>query len=839
LEQLSGGDALRRAELERLVEECERSSPMLDQPAVERFAGLLEGEAQSIPDVLAKRYRITRELGRGGMAVVYLATDVKHGREVAVKVVRSELAAALGTARFLREIEIAAKLHHPHIVSLYDSGEADGVVYYVMPYEAGYSLRQRLQRDGALPVTEAVRILRDVADAMAYAHRHGVLHRDIKPENVMLAERHAVVTDFGIAKAVSEATAGQTLTAVGVALGTPAYMAPEQIAADPRIDHRADIYSFGCLAYEILTGQPPFVRTTVQAVLGAHMTEAPEPIAHRRAALPPPLATLTMRCLEKDATKRWQNADDLVRSLEAISLSDATPVVSRRPVPWQPVAFTGGIIIAGVLAWTIWSARAVDNSTVPPLAGSVQQETTSIAVLPFDNLGPADDEYFAAGMTEEITSRLSAVSGLAVVSRRAAQRFARTDKTPRAIASELGTAYLLTGNVRWTGAGSKRVRITLELLQARDERQLWSTTYDRVIDDIFEVQSDIARQVTQALGVTLLEGDRTRLSVEPTDNHEAYRLYLKGRYYWNKRTAEDARIAQDLFQQAVDLDPSYSRAWVGIGDTWISRGWYSRLAPREAFPKAKSAAMQALAFDSTLSEAHASLAHIHFEFDHDWEAAEREYIRAIQLDPKNPIAHHWYGGFLSAMGRHEEALHEAELARALDPLAPIIQTWVGLKYYFAGKSDPAIAEFLKALELDSDFAPAHWHLGWAYQQAGRMKDGVTEAERAFALDKGSLVYLAALGHAYALAGRPNDARATLDRLTQESRSRHVSAYHVAVIHIALGDTIAGLDWLDRAYDEQSPWIGYLNVDPRVERVRGHPRFERLLLKARLAVPTRR
>jgi tetratricopeptide (TPR) repeat protein len=327
--------------------------------------------------------------------------------------------------------------------------------------------------------------------------------------------------------------------------------------------------------------------------------------------------------------------------------------------------------------------------------------------------------------------------------------------------------------------------------------------------------------------------------VEPTDNHEAYRLYLKGRYYWNKRTAEDARIAQDLFQQAVDLDPSYSRAWVGIGDTWISRGWYSRLAPREAFPKAKSAAMQALAFDSTLSEAHASLAHIHFEFDHDWEAAEREYIRAIQLDPKNPIAHHWYGGFLSAMGRHEEALHEAELARALDPLAPIIQTWVGLKYYFAGKSDPAIAEFLKALELDSDFAPAHWHLGWAYQQAGRMKDGVTEAERAFALDKGSLVYLAALGHAYALAGRPNDARATLDRLTQESRSRHVSAYHVAVIHIALGDTIAGLDWLDRAYDEQSPWIGYLNVDPRVERVRGHPRFERLLLKARLAVPTRR
>jgi tetratricopeptide (TPR) repeat protein len=308
---------------------------------------------------------------------------------------------------------------------------------------------------------------------------------------------------------------------------------------------------------------------------------------------------------------------------------------------------------------------------------------------------------------------------------------------------------------------------------------------------------------------------------------------LKGRYFWNKRTEADIQTALDYFQRAVDLDPGYARAWVGIADVWIFRGWYSRLAPRETFPKAKSAAMRALEFDSTLAEAHASMAHILFEFDHDWTAAEREYRRAIELDSSYPTAHHWYGGFLSAMGRHEEALHQAVTARTLDPLSPIIQTWIGLRYYFAGRPEVAIAEGRKALELDRDFAPAHWHLGWAYEQSGRFEEGVSEAKQALTLDGGNLVYLASLGHAYAGAGMKREARATLARLAAASTDRHVSAYHVAAIHIALGDTKAGLDWLERAYDEQSPWIGYLRIDPRVDPVRSDPRFQGLLGKTRL------
>ena len=489
------------------------------------------------------------------------------------------------------------------------------------------------------------------------------------------------------------------------------------------------------------------------------------------------------------------------------------------------------ILLVAIIA-AIWSRQTSNRNATQ----TESPATPAIAVLPFENVGNPDDEYFAAGMTDEITSRLGAVSGLGVVPSRATVRYARTNKTMREIGRELGVDYVLLGSVRWAGAQAdtaKRVRVTLELLRASDERQLWTNTYDRVIDDIFDVQSDIAAQVINRLGVTLAEPERRQLSATPAGNHEAYTLYLKGRYFWNKRREDQIQVALDYFRQAVAIDPKYSLAWVGIADVWIFRGWYSQLAPRETFPKAKEAAMRALQYDSTLAEAHASLAHIHFEFDHDWPAAEREYLRAIELQPNNAIAHHWYGGFLSAMGRHVEAMQHAETARTLDPTAPIIQTWKGLRYYFARQHTAAIAEYNKALELAPDFGPAHWHLGWAYEQTGRYQEGIAEAQRALANDPQNLLYLASLGHAYAKAGRKNEARATLAQLMDAAKRRHVSAYHVALIHVTLGELDTGLTWLERAFDEQSPWIGYLAVDPRVDPVRAQPGFARLLERARL------
>jgi serine/threonine-protein kinase len=841
LDALSDGDGARRLELDRLVAECERAFPLLDRSAAERFAGMLDDGVQ-VPPSLAERYPVSRELGRGGMAVVYLARDVKHGRDVAVKIIRPELAAALGRERFLREIAIAAQLHHPNIVPLYDSGEAGGLLYYVMPYEPEPSLRDRLRRGGPLSIDETVTLLRDICDALSYAHERGIVHRDIKPDNVLVTGRHAMVTDFGVARAMTDATRDSaTLTTLGIVLGTPAYMAPEQVAADPHVDHRADIYAVGALAFELLTGRPPF-GGDVQAVLSAHLTQPPPPVTSLRPDAPAALSDCIMKCLAKQRADRWQSAEELRRCLERsdASISDlaGASAPSRHSVASRGAVLgrrtlARTLIAGGALALVLgagWMMRTrADESTARPQAPGAEAASRppAIAVLPFENLGPADQEYFAAGMTDEIASRLSAVSGLGVVANRATRRYADTHRSLRDVGRELGIDYALVGSVRWNGPSSRRVRITLELLRAGDERQLWATTYDRVIDDVFDVQSDIAGQVVDKLGVTLAQGERQRLSARPATNHEAYTLYLKGRYYWNKRTERDVQLALDYFQRATDLDPGYSLAWVGIADTWIARGWYSRLAPRETFPQARHAALRALQFDSTLAEAHATLAHIHLEFDYDWVAAEREYRRAIELNPTYAVAHHWYGGFLSARGRHAEALQHAQTARRLDPLSPIIQTWVGLRYYFAGRPEQAIAELHKALEIDRNFAPAHWHLGMAYEQTGQYAEGIAEAERALALDPGSLLYLASVGHAYAKAGRVREARATLGRLAEAARTRHVSAYHVAAIHVALGDTTAALDWLERALAERSPWIGYLEVDPRIAPLRSEPRFQRL------------
>jgi TolB-like protein/Tfp pilus assembly protein PilF/tRNA A-37 threonylcarbamoyl transferase component Bud32 len=798
-------------------------------------------DIERLRTALAARYRLVREVGRGGMAAVYLADDLKHDRRVAIKVMRPEVAAALGPQRFLREIQITAVLSHPHILPLYDSGEADGLVYYVMPYVEGETLRDRLVRQRQLPIGEAVRIVQEVADGLAHAHSFGVVHRDIKPENILFLGGHAVLADFGVATALGAARSTR-MTETGWAVGTPVYMSPEQAMGQDQVDGRSDTYSLGCVLYEMLAGDPPFGGPNPQAVVALKLSAQAPALSSLRETVPPALDEVIRRALAKVPADRFDSPADFAAAAAVAAAAETKtgPLVKLEGRPGlRSAAVLTAVLLAVALAAAV-SLRLVAHGRggSPGAAGMPAADParpTTMAVLPFENLGPATEEYFAAGMTDEITTRLGVVSGLGLVPRRAAQRYANTDLTLREVGRELGIDYLLVGSVRWAGGGdsSRKVRITLALIRAADERQLWSTTYDRVIDDIFEVQSDIASQVARKLGVTPMERERSSMRAKPTENSEAYTLYLKGRYFWNKRTYEDIQTALDYFQQAVDLDPGYSLAWVGIADTWIFRGWYSRLAPRETFPRAKQAVMTALEFDPTLAEAHASLGHIHLEFDYDWAAAERAYRRAIELNPKYPTAHHWYGGFLSAMGRHEDALQHATTARTLDPLSPIIQTWVGLRYYFAGKYDAAVAEYLKALDLDRDFAPAHWHLGWAYAQTGRFQESVAEAEKALALDEGNLAYLASLGHAYARAGRTGEARATLARLIQASSSRHVSAYHVATIHVALGDIRAALDWAERAYEERSPWLAYIGVDPRFDPLRSNGRFGELLRKAGL------
>ena len=534
------------------------------------------------------------------------------------------------------------------------------------------------------------------------------------------------------------------------------------------------------------------------------------------------------RCLAKDPSKRYESTNELAKEVGLVRAEDVGS--QRKGRRW----IAAGILLAALAVVVGLNLEGL-RDRLPGTPMEAVPAPQMIVVLPFENLGPSEDEYFAAGMADEITSRLGAVSGLGIISRKRALRYAHTEKTTSEIGDELGIGYILVGSVRWAGGGDGpiRVRITPELIRASDGTQLWSEPYDRVIDDIFEVQSDIAGQVIQRLGVTLLDVEHAPLTSRPTENLEAYTLYLKGRHFWNKRTEKDIQTALDYFQQAVDLDPGYALAHVGIADVWIFCGWYSVLAPKETFPKAKAAVLKALQFDETLAEAHTSLAHVHFEFDHDWEAARKEYERAIELNPRHPTAHHWYGGFLSAMGEHEEGLKQAEEARELDPLSLIINTWVGLRHYFAGRYEVAIEEYHKALELGPNFGPGHWHLGWAYEQAARYPEAIGEAQRAVELSTGNPLYIASLGHAYAKAGKQDEARTVLDQLEQESATRHVSAYHTAVILAALGDTDEAFERLEGAFEERSPWIGYMKVDPRLDPLRSNARFGELLRKARL------
>ena len=515
---------------------------------------------------LASRYRIVREAGHGGMATVYLAEDLKHDRRVAVKVLRPELAAALGPERFLREIQIAAVLAHPHILPLHDSGEADGFVFYVMPYVEGETLRDRLVRQRQLPVGEAVRIVQEVADGLGYAHNLGVVHRDIKPENILFMGGHAVVTDFGVATAVGSAGSAR-LTESGISVGTPLYMSPEQAMGQGDVDGRSDTYSLACVLYEMLAGEPPFGASSAQAVLAKKLSEPVPRLSSLRETVSLALEEAIRRGLARIPADRFGTTTEFASAAAEAATSDrpAEPaagqtgrpgvrVHARRRVAWAVPLLAG--VLAVALGGTVWLLRVGDRGgTTQRPAGTSDgeaQRPTVIAVLPFENLGPAEDEYFAAGMTDEITSRLGAVSGLGLVPSRAVQRYARTSMTMREIGRELGIDYLLVGSVRWAGADStsRSVRITLELLRAQDERQLWATTYDREITDIFAVQSDIAEHVIERLGVTLLEGEEDYalvgyeyLARREVSSLRGHRIPLRSSAYAQRVIESDAPVS--------------------------------------------------------------------------------------------------------------------------------------------------------------------------------------------------------------------------------------------------------------------------------------------------------
>jgi len=765
---------------------------------------------------LADRYTIERELGRGGMATVYLAQDLKHRRRVAIKVLKPELAAALGPERFLQEIEIAAGLTHPHILPLYDSGEATGLLYYVMPYVEGETLRNRLDRAGQLPVAEAVQITREVADALSYAHRHDVVHRDIKPENILLEAGHAVVSDFGIARAIT-AAGEEKLTGTGIAVGTPAYMSPEQAAASARVDERSDIYSLGCVLYEMLADEPPFTGPSAESIVRQHLAAAPPRVSAMRAAVPPAIEEAIVRALAKTPADRFASAAEFVEALAA---------------PAQRVRATGrrtSRLAAGVgLAATLVAAAAgffvlSRPHRTPALAGGTGQ---SIAVLPFVNVsGAPQEEYLSDGISEELINALSKLPQLQVVARPSSFAFKGKNEDVRQIGQALQVATVLGGSVR---RAANRLRVTAQLTDARNGYNLWSETYDREMGDVFTVEDEISRAIMRALQVHLVSGDSLTLSRRPTRDVEAYELYLKGRYFYNEGGLAPVQQALAYFQQALAHDSKYALAYAGLADAYQSLTASTYLGPREGMPKARAAVLKALALEPTLADAHASLGDQLCVYDWDASAAERELRRAIELNPSLANAHYFYSHCLAALGRSEEALAEARRAHELDPLNPEVATGLPWALYAARRYDEAIAGQQKSLDLEPGFAQAHMLLALSLAGKGSYAEALAEARKMAALAGDAPNFVGILGYVAGRAGKRAEAQQILTAL--ERRPPGNRAFAIALVHLGLGNNDQALRWLQTAYQERSEWLVFFTPAPLFDLLRSDPRFSALMRK---------
>ena len=728
---------------------------------------------------LLDRYRLEREIGAGGMATVYLARDLKHDRDVALKVLRPELAAVLGADRFLAEIKVTASLQHPNIVPLFDSGEVEGRPFYVMPFVAGESLRDRLARDRQLPVEEALAVARQVADALAYAHSLGVVHRDVKPENILLAGGHALIADFGIARAVSVA-GSRRITGTGLAVGTPAYMSPEQAAADPALDARSDQYSLACVLYEMLAGEPPFDAPTAAATMARRLAESPPSLRAARETVPEPVEHAIRRALARTPADRFATTGAFAEALAGPRPSRASP--------------------------------------------------RSVAVLPFLNMSTdPENEYFADGITEDVIAQLSKIRALTVVSRTSVMPFKTRQQGLREIADRLGVATLLEGSVRRAG---DRVRIVAQLIDAAGDRHVWAETYDRQLTDIFAIQSEVALHIAAALKAELSPDERARVAREPTTDLRAYQLYQQGRHHLALFTAEGMRAAVDYFERALARDPSLAPAHVGIALAYTELGETGMLGPDEAYPRATAAAQRALALDPDLGDAHTTTAYGRMVHEFDWAGAEAEYRRALELSPSSADAYDLYGRLCSALERHDEAVAMQQRAQELDPLVHRVDLATALLR--AGRHAEALDAALRAVELDREYARSHSTLGWVYLRMGRHAEGLAALEHAVALSPADTLWRAQLGEAYAIAGMADRAQEILRQLTDESRTRYVAPYHLAYVHTGLGRYDEAMDCLERAFQQRGGAIYGVKGSFLFEALRPLPRFQALLRRMNLA-----
>lgn len=791
-------------------------------------------------------YRILDKLGGGGMGVVYKAEDLRLGRLVALKFLPEHLSKhRLALERFQREAKAASSLNHPHICTIYDVGEIDGQNFIAMEYLEGHPLKQLIQ-GRPLDTEHVTEYGYQIADALEAAHSRAIVHRDIKPANIFVTERGQIkLLDFGLAKLMQnpkdktttedkteslEMTLGaDELTTTGVAMGTVAYMSPEQVRGD-ELDGRTDIFSLGMVLYEMATGKQAFSGATSGVVIEAILNKAPTPPVRLNPAIPVQLEQIINRTLEKDRRLRYQTASDLRADLQrlkrdtdsaqtvSITAGQTTRNMVRRN--W-PHFVWGGALVAVLLLFGLNAGGMRDRVFGKGGTGRID----SIAVLPFANqTQDPKTEYLSDGITESLINSLTQLPNLAVTSRNTVFRYKGPNVDPQKIGKDLGVKAILTGRVIQSGDD---LMISVDLEDVQNNRQIWGEQYNRKLSNLVTVQDEIAGDIFGQLRPKLDGEEKRYLAKRQTQNPEAYQLYLQGLFYWNKWTESDFRRATDYFSQAVQKDPSYALSYAGLADTYSQLGDSGYVAPSEAWPKARTAAQQALGIDDSLAEAHTSLGLVKEHFEWDWPGAEKEFKRAIQLNPNLATAHLWYGEFLSNTGKLEEGLRETKRAKELDPLSLIINTNLGWQYYVSGNNDAAVDQLHKTLDLDPKFSLARRLLEQVYAQMGKQEEAVAERERLLSLSGGAEL-AASVEEDFRRAGYRGVLQSWLDGLTEISKHGYVSAYSIAQAYARLGEKAKAYTWLEKAYAEHDSGMVSLAVDPIFSEMRGEARFRELV-----------
>ena len=772
-------------------------------------------------------YRIVEQLGAGGMGVVFKAQDSRLERAVALKFLPEKLAQQpQALERFRREARAASALNHPGICTIYDIGVQDGRTFIAMEFIDGETLRSHIHGK-PLPLEELLELGIQIAEALEAAHAEGIIHRDIKPANIFVTKRgRAKVLDFGLAKLVpkgvvsanadSEDESSDSNSIVGIISGTPSYMSPEQVRGDG-LDPRTDIFSFGLLLYEMATGRQAFSGGTGGVVIEAVLTRPPVPVRSINPAIPQRLEEIIDKTLHKDRGKRYQHAADILAELQRLRREIDSGASSGNEGPESAT-----ISKAGRLSST---GKLKSRSPTGP------RNIDSLAVLPFENAShDPENEYLSDGITGSLINNLATVPKLRVMAQSTVFRFKGREIDPQAVGRDLNVRAVLTGRVTQSGGS---LRIGAEMVDVATGSQLWGAQYDRKPGDIFAIQDDISNEISGKLRLQLSRAQKKRLTRRHTEDPEAYRVYLKGRHHWNRWTEEGFYKAIEYFQQAIDKDPAYALAYAGLADCYVLLGWNSYLPPKDAFPKGKAAALTALQFDPNLSEAHTPLAAVLWLHDWQWQEAQKEFKRSLELNPTYPTANHWYAEYVMTMGRQVEAIAQMRNSQTLDPLSLIINVAIGWANYMARRYDEAREQLLQTIELDPNYPVTYWILGLLYRATGRYELSIAEGEKGVNLSGGSPLMRAALAYSYGKAGRTKEALQILDDLTKLAERKYVAPHFFAGIHSGLGENDRALEYLEKSYEEHSHWLIYLHIDPSMDDSRNDPRFQDLLRRVGL------